>query len=417
MADQNHLDILKQGVEAWNKWRLEHPDITPDLCSAFLSEIDLRGVNLNGAGLFETVLFRANLRDADLRTEYLRDVDLGFANLTKANLAGTNLREARLFRTDLSGADLSRVNLRRVDLSEEKLTGANLTEADLRFSRLVGVDLSNAILTGSLLYGTARDAWIVDGVLCNYVYWDPDGQERWPRDRDLAPGEFGKLYASLPIIEYIFENGMSPLDLMLMDRVVQAIRTRNSEYDLNIYSITTRGHAPSIKFTVALEEYKAPAQEQIKTDYEERIQRLENDKNRLQDAIAQLLENSRLQTQLLAATVDKVGGDIISIDGDGVVVKGSENVNVIIEQCQQHAHELHEAISKEPAKSKHFGKVTRKFGKLTKKKALDIVGGAIEDFGKKQVAEAAKTIVDLGKELGPLIVKTAAYAFFDSLIP
>ena len=64
----------------------------------------------------------------------------------------------------------------------------------------------------------------------------------------------------------------------------------------------------------------------------------------------------------------------------------------------------------------HLGKTTKKFGKLTKKKALDIVGGAIEDFGKKQVTEVAKTILELGKDLGPLIAKTAAYAFFKNLM-
>ena len=31
MTNQEHLDILKQGVDTWNQWRQEHPDIRPDL--------------------------------------------------------------------------------------------------------------------------------------------------------------------------------------------------------------------------------------------------------------------------------------------------------------------------------------------------------------------------------------------------
>jgi hypothetical protein len=31
MANPEHLKILKKGVEAWNKWRKENPDIQPDL--------------------------------------------------------------------------------------------------------------------------------------------------------------------------------------------------------------------------------------------------------------------------------------------------------------------------------------------------------------------------------------------------
>ena len=36
MANPEHLEILKQGVEQWNKWRNEHPDVTPDLNEANL---------------------------------------------------------------------------------------------------------------------------------------------------------------------------------------------------------------------------------------------------------------------------------------------------------------------------------------------------------------------------------------------
>jgi hypothetical protein len=33
MANQEHLEILKQGVKIWNHWRKEHPEIKPDLSS------------------------------------------------------------------------------------------------------------------------------------------------------------------------------------------------------------------------------------------------------------------------------------------------------------------------------------------------------------------------------------------------
>jgi hypothetical protein len=31
VANPEHLEILKQGAEAWNKWRQENAKITPDL--------------------------------------------------------------------------------------------------------------------------------------------------------------------------------------------------------------------------------------------------------------------------------------------------------------------------------------------------------------------------------------------------
>src|SRR5438270_12708664 len=51
MANQEQLDILKQGVEAWNEWRQKHEDIIPDLRGAQLSGSDLRNADLNEAHL------------------------------------------------------------------------------------------------------------------------------------------------------------------------------------------------------------------------------------------------------------------------------------------------------------------------------------------------------------------------------
>jgi len=56
MANQQHLDILKQGVEIWNQWREEHPDITPDL-----READMSGRHLAHANLIKA--FTRLLRD------------------------------------------------------------------------------------------------------------------------------------------------------------------------------------------------------------------------------------------------------------------------------------------------------------------------------------------------------------------
>src|SRR5579864_6817578 len=43
MANPEHLNILKQGVETWNQWREEHPEIEPDL-----QEANLVGTHLEG---------------------------------------------------------------------------------------------------------------------------------------------------------------------------------------------------------------------------------------------------------------------------------------------------------------------------------------------------------------------------------
>jgi hypothetical protein len=36
MANEEHLNLLKQGVVAWNEWRQKNPELIPDLSMANL---------------------------------------------------------------------------------------------------------------------------------------------------------------------------------------------------------------------------------------------------------------------------------------------------------------------------------------------------------------------------------------------
>jgi uncharacterized protein YjbI with pentapeptide repeats len=143
MANREHLDILKQGVETWNEWREEHPDIRPDLWSA-----DFRDAHLFEADLRNADLSEADLSKADLRRANLRGVDLH-----EANLSGAYLREANLSRSDLKGADLSNADLHGANLSRTDLGNADLSNADLHGANLSGTDLSNADLSNADLHG------------------------------------------------------------------------------------------------------------------------------------------------------------------------------------------------------------------------------------------------------------------------
>jgi len=123
MANEEHLKILKQGVEQWNKWRLENA-IRPDLGGADLS-----------------------------------DADLSSANLSSANLSDANLIDSNLYRANLRGADLRRADLSGANLHGANLSGADLTDADLRYTGLVETDFTNAMITGCHTYGAS--AWNV----------------------------------------------------------------------------------------------------------------------------------------------------------------------------------------------------------------------------------------------------------------
>ena len=88
MANPEHLNVLKQGVEVWNRWREENPETRPDLTQADLREAKLGLANLSGANLRRAYLYRANLRGADLSGANLFLADLLQADLSEADLRG-----------------------------------------------------------------------------------------------------------------------------------------------------------------------------------------------------------------------------------------------------------------------------------------------------------------------------------------
>ncbi|GAX34913.1 pentapeptide repeat-containing protein [Nodularia sp. NIES-3585] len=147
---EQHLGILQQGVEVWNDWRRNNPDVKADL-----SEANLIGANLSRA------------------------------NLIFANLIGANLSNA-----DLSHADLGL--------------------AILYESKIIATNFDNATLTGACIKDWSINSETkLDKVVCEYVYVSGEnyvysedtmkleGTERRPLEGIFLPGEFASLYKKI----------------------------------------------------------------------------------------------------------------------------------------------------------------------------------------------------------------------------
>ncbi|ABW33430.1 pentapeptide repeat-containing protein [Acaryochloris marina] len=180
MANQEQVDLLKQGAEAWNQWREKNTGESiylwgADLGGANLSGADLGGATLSGANLWDANLTYADLRGATLIYADLRGATLIGAALIGAALIGAALNGANLSDADLSGADLRNTKISAAtkidakwklvhelvnkggegkDLSGTDLSGANLSDADLSDADLSGADLSDADLSDADLRNT-----------------------------------------------------------------------------------------------------------------------------------------------------------------------------------------------------------------------------------------------------------------------
>jgi uncharacterized protein YjbI with pentapeptide repeats len=205
MANSEHLSLIEQGVEVWNNWYQKNKKVIPDFSQANLSNLNLRGVNLNKALLKQTnfnhtdlsqgQFTNANLEGANFLGSNLLDANFKGANLdyvifaqavintrtvmaikyrqvheivnrqtANKNFSGIDLSNSNLFRADLRNAELSNAKLLNVNfhsanlnsayLHKADLTGAILENADLRNAYFSQANLTSAYLGGALCCGT-----------------------------------------------------------------------------------------------------------------------------------------------------------------------------------------------------------------------------------------------------------------------
>ena len=139
MANPEHVDILKQGVEVWNQWREEHSNIWPDLSYSNLNELDLMGADLSG-----TNLERSTFGWADLKR----------VNFQKAHLKGTNF----------DSADLEETSFNMATLFGTYFFSSNLRNASFKGAYLTGTFFSGAIVEGASFGSALLDSIVISNV-------------------------------------------------------------------------------------------------------------------------------------------------------------------------------------------------------------------------------------------------------------
>lgn len=246
MANPEHVEVLKQGVEAWNKWlrkmRKDGQEFVPDLSGHVIKESD---PDLLGWGL-EMDLSGINLMWANLEGAYL-----GHVKFTGGRFYGANLRECFFYRCDFARSHLMRSDLRDAtfyvcDLTEGELSSANLTGTkfaytilrdirvnDIQYSRrkmyrgYQGAIALETIQGHAIFRRDALDQDFIDTTRANWTtpYWNPrrflflwpwalfDYGRSWSRVLLLAVvliGCFGTLYQ--------YNDGYN-IDLVIPDEV------------------------------------------------------------------------------------------------------------------------------------------------------------------------------------------------------
>src|SRR5438270_587203 len=124
MANQQQLDLLQQGVDAWNRWRRQHEEVRPDLSYAHLN--------------------RANLNGADLSFADLNDADLSGARMGGATLGDIDLRTVKgletIFHFGPSTIGTDTISRSEGDIPDIFLRGAGLSDTFITYTRSLAQD-------------------------------------------------------------------------------------------------------------------------------------------------------------------------------------------------------------------------------------------------------------------------------------
>jgi hypothetical protein len=130
MANENHVEVVKQGSRSIAEWREQHSG----------ERLDLRGANLRRA-----VLTHADLSGADLSGASLRWADFRWADLVGVNFSSADLWHADFQKAELIHAIFRDTDLRGTNFEDADLAGADFTGAMFGKTRLLDTDLGSAV--------------------------------------------------------------------------------------------------------------------------------------------------------------------------------------------------------------------------------------------------------------------------------
>jgi hypothetical protein len=351
MANPEHLAKLHEGVNAWNQWRKQNPDIKIDLSHSNLRLAKLDLANLTAADLREVNLSRAALTLANLD-----HADVRAAKLTNARLDGAILNGANLSRADCYGAICARASFQAANLEGATFTAANLLGADLSRANLQRALADSANLAATNLIGTdlrGTDLRSIKNVTCERAFWDKDGKVATTD----GPGMFERIHSEQTSIELFYEGGISKFELDTLPALLHHLASSNPNSSIRLKSFEEDGGGAKISISltgadvavvdrIRAEAFKVYQSQLALRDRE--VERLRIEKETVQTMSERLISAMLQAAAPRNIVVEHSSGVVISDGGAHVTVHQSigdnSQVLALLEKMLSHRAEFGLAI-------------------------------------------------------------------------
>jgi uncharacterized protein YjbI with pentapeptide repeats len=164
--DPDHLEILKQGVKAWNQWRKENPEVTPNLQGVDFTDesfretplwdkfgkwVNFSGANFSGAKCQDANFSGANCGGANFSGAFCGRANFSGAKCQDANFSGAHCLSANFSGADCWYANFSGANCLSANFSGADCWHANFSGAHCWYANFSGANCERASFIGTIL--------------------------------------------------------------------------------------------------------------------------------------------------------------------------------------------------------------------------------------------------------------------------
>lgn len=149
MPNYEHYNILKEGLNSWNPWRIENRDIIPDLSNCdldglYLSEFILDNVNFEKSRIKNCDLSEATMSNCKLKGVAFIDNNFVANDMSYSDLSHSSLSSERLHQTTLDHCILKNADLLFATLSDVTLKSTNFKNVRIGYTSFLNVDFRGA---------------------------------------------------------------------------------------------------------------------------------------------------------------------------------------------------------------------------------------------------------------------------------
>ena len=144
MANRIHREFLERGALEWNAFRMENPDVRPNLVGVHLIDQDLQAANLDSALLTDANFTGCNLANVSFSGAIIKDT-----SFRKSNLEESTFNYCNIQRAEFSDAILSKTRFSNTSVTSSSFWSAILKNCFLDTSVFNDCEFSHADFTGS----------------------------------------------------------------------------------------------------------------------------------------------------------------------------------------------------------------------------------------------------------------------------